>query len=426
MIELASSYIDHYKSFSNEREETKLPWLNNLRQDALLQLQKVGLPNSHLEDWKYTDLSILHNHEFSLPCHTEEPDLSNIELLNEDFYHIVFVNGKLHHIPDEINSSFTIKPLNQCYSSIKNLISPITQPSIRAINTLFMDQGVVIDIKEGTILEKPIHLVYLTTENQIMSHLRNVILSGKNSQCQIIENHIAQNNHAYFSTVITDIHSAENSLTALFKVTRESENSYHVSQNNVIQAANSQFDYHSFDLSGKLIRHDINSELNGAGANCNLYGLFALDGKQHVDTHSRVAHNHSHTYSNEIFKGIADGRSKGIFNGKVIVKQDAQQINAAQQSKNILLSNRAEIDTKPELEIYADDVKCSHGATVGNLNEDSLFYLQSRGVDLTAAKNMLIHGFAKEIVNTIDLEILRKNINAHVVEKLNLTGRRAS
>lgn len=416
MSEFATPYIKSYEKIAEQLPGKDLPWLQELRQAAKNNLVANGLPHQRLEDWKYTDISILNEQEFTANMSSGTSSIIEHQLLSEDFYHVVFIDGQLQPLTQSLPQGVTIAAVSDNLDCLANQ-SKDFKPGIGALNTLFLNQGVVINVADNCKIDKPIHLFYLNQQAE-MQHIRNIITIGLGSECEFIESFVSDNNKSYLTTVVNEITCKTNSHTKLTKLQQEANQCYHIAEINVTQDADSNFTYQGFDLGSKLARHDVTSDLNGSGAQCNLYGLFMLNNRQHIDNHTCVNHNQPHTYSDEYFKGIADGRSRGVFNGKVVVKPQAQKIDAQQQSRNILLSDKAEIDTKPQLEIYADDVKCSHGATVGNLDEDSIFYLQSRGISEPLAKTILTFGFAEEVINKLNNVTLKKILNQQILQQL--------
>jgi len=251
-----------------------------------------------------------------------------------------------------------------------------------------------------------------------VSHPRNLILAGDDSQTMIVESYIGLNNALYFTNAVTEIVAGENAVVAHYKLQRESEEAFHISTVQASLNHSSNFSSHSIDLGGALVRNDVNAVLDGKGIECTLDGLYMVAGRQHVDNHTRIDHVKPHCSSRELYKGVLGGRSKGVFNGKIYVHKDAQKTDAKQTNKNLLLSEDAVINTKPQLEIYADDVKCTHGTTIGQLDQEAIFYLRSRGIDLEAARGLLTYAFASEMIGRIKVEPVRAQLEHLLLARL--------
>jgi Fe-S cluster assembly protein SufD len=291
-----------------------------------------------------------------------------------------------------------------------------------ALNTAFLQDGAFVSIPRGKAVERPIHLLFVSTHDRrgtaTVSHPRNLILAGDDSQAMVIESYIGLNNALYFTNAVTEIVAGENAVVAHYKLQRESEEAFHISTVQASLSHNSNFSSHSIDLGGALVRNDVNAVLDGKGIECTLDGLYMVAGRQHVDNHTRIDHVKPHCSSRELYKGVLGGRSKGVFNGKIYVHKDAQKTDAKQTNKNLLLSEDAVINTKPQLEIYADDVKCTHGTTIGQLDQEAIFYLRSRGIDLEAARGLLTYAFASEMIGRIKVEPVRAQLETLLLTRL--------
>ena len=408
--------------------DTDLPWVSALRENALHQFENIGFPTSRIEDWKYINLKNLQRQTFNL--HTAhnievaEEDISSAIISNLDVYRVVFVDGmldtkfsQLH----EISRNANITSLKEQLGSNDMEIEPhlakyagLDHSGFVALNTALMRDGIYIQLPKDVKLEKPIHLIYISTAHKDATwhHLRNLIIAEPNSQASVIESYISLGDSAYFNNITTELSLAENTKLAHYKIQQESTHAFNISLLKIRQQQNSQFVSSSISIGGKLSRNEIHSELAAPGCECMINGLYIADGRQQVDTLARVDHLSTHGVSRENFKGIVNDKAKAIFRGIANVHTDAQHTDAEQKNNNLLLSPQAEVDTKPQLEIYADDVKCTHGATVGQLDEDALFYLRSRGIEKETARGLLTYSFAKEIINQISIASLAKHIDA--------------
>ena len=296
-----------------------------------------------------------------------------------------------------------------------NNVSPFT-----ALNTAFVQHGTLIYLPAKTVIDKPINLLYLSKKqsNPFAAHPRNLIVMEEHTEATVIESYIGLDDADYFTNAVTEVSLAAGARLQHYKIQQESLNSYHIGNLNVMQKQDSYLESHSISLGGSLVRNDIHGQLAAEGAEIILNGLYMTDGNQHVDNHTRIDHLKPNTHSLENYRGVLNGKSRAVFNGKVIVHKNAQKIEAHQNNANLLLSDDAEIDTKPELEIYADDVKCSHGATVGQLDKNMLFYLRTRAIDNETAKSLLTFAFAEEVISKIKLPSVRNRLEYLVVGQL--------
>jgi Fe-S cluster assembly protein SufD len=289
-----------------------------------------------------------------------------------------------------------------------------------ALNTAFAQDGAFIYIPDNYVLENPVHILNLlgTRGANILSQPRNLIIAGKSSRLCMIESYHNIENEINFTNVVTEISAGENSNIEFYKIQDESSHAYHISKTQVEQKKNSKFTSYTVTTGGGLVRNDLNTLLNAEGCEAHFFGIYIGDGKQHIDNHTMIDHAKPRCLSNELYKGVMDDGSRAVFNGKVYVRPDAQKTNAYQSNKNILLSKEAHVDTKPQLEIYADDVRCTHGATVGQLDEESVFYLRSRGISKENAVSVLIRAFANDIFEEIKTEQLKEHLNNMIFRKL--------
>jgi Fe-S cluster assembly protein SufD len=286
-----------------------------------------------------------------------------------------------------------------------------------ALNTAFLDDGAYVTLRAGTVLDLPLHLLFVSADGGV-THPRVLVIAGENSQATIIEQYAAIGDHVYFNNAITEVVASEGAFIEHYKLQQEGMKGFHIAGLHVRQEKDSRFVSHSISLGGALVRNDITALLSATGGECTLNGLYLAAGRQHVDYHTLIDHASAHATSREFYKGVLDGRAHGVFNGRVIVRQDAQKTDAQQTNKNLLLSVDAEIDTKPQLEIYADDVKCAHGATVGQLSEDAVYYLRSRGIDSATARSLLTYAFADEIIRHIRLAPMRSHLEQLLLARL--------
>ena len=432
---MSEAAVSHYLTEFDRFKNSRLPdWLPKQRADALEYLQSNGFPTRKREKWKYTDVSPITRRKFTLgPAAPEAMDEGFIDTLRFsglDCHDLVFINGgfserlsRAGNLPDEVTarSLASMKSENPALPE-RFLTGPGEEidHAFTALNIAFLNDGALIHIPDGTQVLAPIHVIYATDKNteSIMSHPRNLIVLGRQARATIIETYAGREDTEYFTNSRTQILCQDSAQLDYYKIQQESHRAFHIDNTKIRQQRNSRIDCHSLSLGGSLARSDIDVELDEPGAEINLNGLYLANGRQHIDNHTLIEHKQPHTVSNEHYRGVMGGRARAVFNGKVIVHEQAQKTQAHQSNANLLLSGNAEVDTKPELEIYADDVKCSHGATVGRLDENMLFYLRARALDKDTAKSLLIYAFADEVIRNIKLPELRNRLEYNVVGEL--------
>jgi Fe-S cluster assembly protein SufD len=295
-----------------------------------------------------------------------------------------------------------------------------------ALNSAFVDDGAYVRVRDGVVLDTPLQLLFVSSAVTASSapaatmttHPRTLVVLGANSQSQIVETYVGLPGQGYFTNAVTEVFVGENAVLDHYKVQEESVEAFHIASMHVRAARNANFSSHSFALGGKLVRNDAVATMAGAGSECTLNGLYLADGDRLVDNHTTIDHAEPHCPSHEVYKGIIGGKARAVFNGKIIVRPDAQKTDAKQTNRALLLSDGATINTKPQLEIFADDVKCTHGAAIGQLDEDALFYLRARGLTLQDARDMLIHAFAGEILDRVRIEPLRAALETELYAQL--------
>ena len=433
LMSATEHYLDQFNRVENQLAGGDLPWLKQKREEALSRFAVMGFPKVGQETWKYTNVSSLEKKPFQLT--PEQQNIINIEqllpfLLADDWPRIVFVDGffkpelsKLSTLPEKIIVTSLAQVLKKDPKLVQDYLGHLSgeiQHGFAALNMALMTDGAYIHLGKNSNIEQPIHLIFIATGAQEgQAHtLRNMIIAEENSCASIIEHYIGLNNNSYFTNTISEIFSHNKTQLTHCKLQQESEQAFHIGTTQVKQSLDSHFNSFVFSFGGRLVRSDTNVALAEENTHSNLTGLFLTRNKQHMDFHTCIDHKQPRGKSREFYKGILTDQSRGVFNGKVIVHKDAQKTDADQHSKNLLLSRMAEIDTKPELEIYADDVKCCHGATVGQLDEDALFYLRARGIDRATAINMLVYAFASEMIGLIKAPLLQNYLQQLLVSLL--------
>ena len=375
--------LAQYQQAFDRLAPTLPPSARIARTESLNSFQQSGFPQKKLEDWRYTDLSALNSKSFSLAPSTA-PDLS------------------AYRLPD---ASF-----QPCVNGGNGVLSALTgNDAISQLNAAFARDGLVVHLQARQRPAQAFHLLtFCQSPLPVMAHLRHRIRLEAETEAVVILQHAGRGE--YFTTQVTEIELGANSQLTLYRLQDESPASYHLAQTHATLARNSRLKVVTVDLGGSLSRHDLNVSLNEPGAEAYLHGLYAPAGRAHVDNHTRIDHRAEHCTSREYFRGLAFDQSRAVFNGKIVVHADAQKTDSEQRVANLLLSKSAEINAKPELEIYADDVKCAHGATFGQLDEDAIFYLRSRGLDQESARALLTYAFAQEVLDKIEHEELRRRI----------------
>ena len=423
------SWLVNIAENKNFLPETSLGWLKEAREKGIDHFFKKGLPTVRDEAWKYTNIAPIRKRDFTLSgsqkISVTEKDLDAFRFKELETIEFVFINGVFsselsHNIVT--TDGIVLQNLSAWLAegNDQNLAVEAGENVFASLNNAFMTEGLVLQIEKNTVIDKPVHLIFVSTETEVavMTYPRIDIRLAANAEAKLIESFVAVNQAKNLTNVVTNIVTDENSQLEHFRIQEESTDAYHIANIFIDQKKNSRVTTHSVSLGAKLARVDIKVSLGSEGAENTLNGLFMGEGRQHTDHHILVDHLSPHTRSEEYFKGILDNGSRGVFNGKVIVHEDAQKIEAIQSNKNLLLSPKAEVDTKPELEIYADDVKCAHGATIGRLNDTELFYLKSRGIDEEKARAILTYAFADDVIRRMTLESVQKYLEQKIVGHL--------
>ena len=409
-------------------------WLSTLRSQKYGNFQSMGFPTLKDEEWRYFDTSPLQSLEFKLPTgENREMDpihIDNFKYKNLDAFLLVYLDGKF----DAAHSQRSGFPQNGTFIDLASAIREDNEElrehiagrrnhhenSLTALNIAFMQNGSFIRIPDNTKLDKPIHLLYANSgsgRNLIISPHNSVIV-GKNCEVSLIESHIGFGQDKYFNNTVTELIIDENSVVSYNKIQQDDKDAYHIGSIHVTQNKNSTFTSNSVTFGGYMTRNNINAYLDGKGCTCNLNGLYLGNNHQIIDNHTRIDHAHPNCDSYELYKGILNGHASAVFNGKIYVHPDAQKTDAKQTNRVLLLSDNAKINTKPELEIYADDVKCTHGATIGQLDDEAIFYLRSRGIQQDHAFSILTEAFAGEVLANINIDVVRNRVNDFVISQL--------
>ncbi len=410
-------------------------WLQDLRDRAAARFGALGFPTVRDEEWRFTNVAPIAASEFK-PTGADaalatEAELSGY-LYSDAAVRVVIVNGhfvpalsRTAGLPAGVRAGSLAAAVSDHTDVVQRYLGQLAEFGNRAftaLNTALAADGAYVYIPDGVVLDQPIHLLFVTTASRdsgpIMSAARALIVAGERSQGRIVETYVGPLGTSYFTNAVTEVVAGDGCVIDHYKVQQESVEAFHIASMHVHAARGSNFSSHSFSLGGKLVRNDVSALLDGEGAECTLNGLYLADGDRVVDNHTTIDHAKAHCPSHEIYKGILGGRARAVFNGKIIVRQDAQKTDAKQTNRALLLSDNATINTKPQLEIFADDVKCTHGAAIGQLDEDAIFYLRARGLTRFEARDMLIHAFAGDILDRVKIEPLRVALEAELYAQL--------
>ena len=427
-----------------QRTSRQPEWLRSLREDAFGRFCDVGFPTTQDEDWRFTNVAPISQATFDLP-EDDQPRLTAKELgsfiLPGAACRLVFVNGRyaselsdVGHLPAGVEASGVADAIRTIPKALEPHLGRYlnTQRDVFcSLNTAFLEDGGYVHIARGTVVDAPIHLLFLSvklngSDRPQMVHPRNLVVAERNAQASIVEEHISLDDEVLFSNVVTELVAAENSVVSHHTIERENRKAFHISTLRIQQERDANVSSHSVLIGGALVRNNVHPVLAGPGGECVINGLFLGDDRQHLDNYMLVEHASPHCASHQFYNGILSGQAHGVFHGRIVVHKDAQKTDAKQTNRNLLLSDDARIDTKPQLEIYADDVKCTHGATIGQIAETSLFYLRSRGLDEASARDMLLQAFAGECLGRIKPGPLREHVERIVRQAMPKPGSSSS
>lgn len=436
-----ATFAEDFARVRGSLSGASLPWIEAMRVGAMTALEQVGFPTVRNEDWKYTNVSPALRDRLApvLAGEVAEDDASwgrmVVDAVGADQPEncLVFVDGSFRSSLSRVGTTkgLKISSLRESLGSDSSRVEPLLgkylsteKNGFAALNTAFLDDGAVVEITAGALVEKPIHVVYLSTlrEQRFVTHPRTTILAGAGSSALVVEHHLGQHGARYLANVAAEIVLNRGASLGHVRVQQESSTAFHVARLQVEQAAGSNFSSHAFGLGAALSRTEIAVKLAGEEAECHLKGLYAVDGSRHVDHHLMVDHAAPRTRSNQVYKGVLEDSSRGVFTGRVLVRPNSQKIDAKQSNPSLLLGRGAVAETRPQLEIYADDVACTHGATIGRLDEDSLFYLLSRGIEPRTARRILVSGFAAEVVEGVADAGLRTSLTELVAARMEQLG----
>ncbi len=436
MIEICTEkeiYFSQYEDFQKRSGKKQPGWLQSLRQKGLDFFERRGFPSVHEEEWRFTNPAPLIRTNFESA--SDKTDWGDSLTPRQDLLgdwagcHLVFINGKFSRslsLLGKLNrmihvSSFSLA-LKQSPDSMERHLGAridLSENAFAALNTAFIEDGAFISIPRGVVIEEPISIIHVSSPDSfpMVSHPRNLIILEDSSQAKIVETYWGADS-TYFTNAVTEVVLGENANLEHYKLQREGTKAYHLATLQFQLSRDSRLKTHSITLGGGFSRNDLNVILDGEGGEATLNGFYYVDGSRLADNHTRIYHNQPHCSSHELYKGILDGQARAVFNGRIYVRQGAQKTDAKQTNKNLILSEEALVNTNPQLEIYADDVKCTHGATIGQLDADVIFYLRSRGIGLDAARELLTYAFASDITSRLSIPSIRAELENHLFRQL--------
>ena len=427
------SYIENFSKFQNNFFNDEPKWLIDIKEEAIKSFSDLGFPTPMDEDWRFTNLAPIYKNNFQL-SEDKKTDITKDDINKYSFNslnctQLVFVNGKFikeFSNLDELPKNVIVENIR---SSLKNGTSKLLENHLAkyasiendafiALNTAYFEDGVFVYVPKSTVLEDPIHVLYISTDKDSQSFLnpRNLVVVEDNSEFKIVEHYVSTTENVYFSNVVTEIVVGENSNVEHYMLELESKKAFNISTLRVEQARSSNIASHSILLGGAIVRNNVHPVLKGEGCNSLINGLFLSNNRQHMDNFMMVEHASPYCDSRQLYNGILDGRSRGVFHGRIIVHKGAIKTDAKQTNRNLLLSDTAQIDTKPQLEIYNDDVKCTHGATIGQMDENALFYLRSRGIPLNEAQAIMLQAFTFETLETMSIQQIKEDLSNMIVD----------
>jgi len=419
-----NGYAKGFTEFKKTAPGKGIGWLESIRESGISKFSELGFPGPDNEDWRFTNVTPIARTAFGmdrngLPQVTQDT-VSQFTFPGLKCSLLVFVNGRYQpelsaatELPDGVKVLNLAEAVENEQDLTKERLSSYAsfdKEAFTALNAAFMEDGGFIYVPDNTVLPNPVHLLYITTgsDHPTITNPRNLFVVGKNSEADVVEQYVSLGEGVYFSNVVTELVIGENSTAGHYLIERESKKSFNVSTLRVQQDKHSNLRSHSVLLGGALVRNNVHPVLAGEGCDSLINGLYMPSGRQHMDNYMVVEHASPHCDSRQFYNGILDGRSRGVFHGRIIVHEDAQKTDAKQTNRNLLLSDNAQIDTKPQLEIYADDVKCTHGATIGQMDQDAVFYMQSRGIPEDTAKDILLSAFTSGTLESMRIEQIRE------------------
>ena len=427
-------YLSQFAPFARRQADRDPPWLAERRQAAIQRFARLGFPTTHDEAWRFTRLTPLTRTGFAhAGASDSRPSPAGLDSLtgdNSSACRLVFLNARFSpehsfagDLPPGVRVQGAGELLNGETPSIQEALGRYAgagEEIFAALNTAFLQDVALIHLPRNTVVEQPIHLHFHSggEGEPVVSYPRCLVLAGANSQARIVESYSGTPDALYFTNTVTELVALEGAVVEHYKLQQESLSAFHIATLQFHLGRSATVSSHSISLGGALVRNHVNAVLDGEGAEATLNGFSLTTGRQHVDNHTCIEHAKPHCNSFELYKGILDNRSSGVFNGRIIVRPHAQKTDSKQTNQNLLLSEEALVNTNPQLEIYADDVKCTHGATIGQLDPQAVFYLQSRGIGREAARQLLTFAFANDVASQIRIEPIRARLEKTLFHRL--------
>jgi Fe-S cluster assembly protein SufD len=430
---MTQRYLEQFDEFIRGDARKAPHAVNHRRRAAIEAFAALGFPTTKNEDWHFTSVAPIAEREFTfVAARTGDVARSDLEPFGfggEEWHSVVFVNGR--YAPDisslsRLDPGVRVLSLADAWTEapeltglIGTIVTDADQHTFTALNTAFMPDGAVLHVPKDVVVRRPIHLLFVTDTNaaKTVMHPRSLIVVDRNARATVIESYVALGDAAYFTNAVTEVSVGDGATLEHYKIQREGRRAFHVGTIEATQARHSHYVSFSFATGGSLTRTNIYTRLDGEGCGSTLNGLYMLDNEQHCDHQTKIEHVEPNCFSREVYKGVLDGRSHGVFNGKVYVHPAAQKTDGKQTNNTLLLSPHAQVDTKPQLEIFADDVKCTHGATVGKLDDMAWFYMKSRGLEAETARRLLIYAFAADVLETIEQADVREALQRVTLER---------
>ena len=435
VTELVKSDNQYITAFRSVRESSPtVPWLELVRSGAIDRFEQIGFPTVHDEEWKYTNLAPLAKESFQpavAPVEFTDSNIARFAYPETENAHLVVVNGFLREdlstrtgldeiVAIDLFSAVADARYNKIARKYLARNANYHDNGVKALNTAFLQSGVFLWIPKNVKLETPLQITFLsdTKSAKSVSFPRLLVVAEENSSATLVESFLSNGDQGHFTNAIAEIVLKDGARLEHYRLQNENHNVFHIATTAAELGRASSYDVTSVNFGGRLARHDVSVVMDHEGAECWVDGLYVAGANQHTDTHSVIDHKQPHCTSHQLYKGILDGNARAVFNGKIFVREGAQKTDAMQTNKNLLLSSQARVDTKPQLEIYADDVKCAHGAAVGQLDEEELFYLQARGLNPELGRSLLTYGFAEEVIGKIKIESIRSQLDEAVLTRL--------
>ena len=428
---MTKRYAQQFHEFQKDGASRAPSWVNDARQAAFRRFESLGFPTTKDEDWHFTSASPITEREFTFVAASTgdvgPDDVASFGYGARDWHTAVFVNGRFAPALsslERLDPGVRFHALADAWTAAPELAKRVgtilTQPAaFTSLNTAFMPDGAVLHVPKDVTVRAPIHFLFITDANAAKNVIypRNLIVAERGAKVTVVESYVALAEAGHFTNTVTEVSVADGATVEHYRVQGEGRRAFHVGTVEAVQGRDSHFISFSFATGAALSRINIYAKLAGAGCGATLNGLYMLNGEQHCDHQTRIEHVEPNCFSREVYKGVLDERSHGVFNGKVYVHPEAQKTDGKQTNNTLLLSPEAEVDTKPQLEIFADDVKCTHGATIGRLDDMALFYMKSRGVNADTAKRLLIYAFAADVLEMIEQPELRESLERVTLER---------